>query len=894
MNNNAKRRALSSIIKLTLATVLITTGLATAGPAADAVDTPTPMEHTIDYVLVSRTTNTGFLSTTDLETITQTVSDSWARMSRGMIAKMTMGKVVSLPEFSAKNLCHLPDDDLLTSALGNSSDIYNGLPNGHDLIVIGAGSDTTLWTCGDWLGVTVKLGQGFASGGAVIVRSNTVAGTAATIIHEVGHTFGLEHATSVPEKCNTQNWDGPFVNDNFTQRDGFCSINLTEQYRDVSNVMANDFNPATVDLNGRQKEKLGLIRPGSGLIEATASASEQLFTIHDAHTSDLSLPQSVRLTADAPDTDMGCTAPVYNIDYDPALGGVRVYHVVALAGCGTQTLDPDHAAPDTIAWIAAGSFDTGRMFFLPGESQMTASGRVQIKVISADPASGTATISIRRTDVPGFSSLQVTSRELAASASVVATGKLLSGMVTTNQDSWSATSDQSWVTATDSGTTGQYLVVSVDRNMTAETRVATITVRAGTETRTFTVTQDGGDPSIDDDCGATLTSYCTLAVTTPVTHALETAGDHDLFKVTAAATGWYGVVAPYDTRMESLAADGTTMVPDSGMPTVYLDAGQSCFFRVYGYTTTTTTTYTVTLNFERAGIVVSPSYLEVSPGLSHQTVTIRTEWDWVTGDSPFVTASPSSGSGNATVELTVAANTAGRGHFVGMTFCNRFYAGCEAVSMWQPLPLGNGPVAPALAVAPDRVDAPGSGDTQAVQLTAPGDWQRMDQPGWVNTDPHFGTGNASVKLTTAPNTTGEPRTGTVTYKSGDEVVALTVTQPAVRDDCGDTASSGCRWDDLSIPLTGTLDYGTDKDWYEFTAPVTGRYVFSGSGAGVKSAPNVGGLLYRTDGSDIAYAYSNGGPYQFTFGANLAAGETYYLEVRGRSLGDYLITATIRT
>jgi len=48
-------RALSSAIGLAMATVLTISGLATTSPAAQAVDKPTPMSHTIDYVLVSST-----------------------------------------------------------------------------------------------------------------------------------------------------------------------------------------------------------------------------------------------------------------------------------------------------------------------------------------------------------------------------------------------------------------------------------------------------------------------------------------------------------------------------------------------------------------------------------------------------------------------------------------------------------------------------------------------------------------------------------------------------------------------------------------------------------------------------------------------------------------------
>jgi len=114
-------RALSSAIGLAMATVLTITGLATTSPYAQAVDKPAPMAHTIDYVILSSTDNTSLISTADLQATTKAVSDSWARMSRGMIPEMKTGKVAMIPNYAGASCAQL-DSSTLMAALGESAE----------------------------------------------------------------------------------------------------------------------------------------------------------------------------------------------------------------------------------------------------------------------------------------------------------------------------------------------------------------------------------------------------------------------------------------------------------------------------------------------------------------------------------------------------------------------------------------------------------------------------------------------------------------------------------------------------------------------------------------------------------------------------------------------------
>jgi len=747
--------------------------------------------------------------------MTITVSDAWARMSRGMIPEIKMGQVSTWPDYPG-SLCSKMDADQLGNKLGYSPDVYYGLPNGRDLVILGA-PDPSLWGCGIE-GQAWQTGTGLASGGLMDVRYSNATTTVWTITHELGHTFGLGHAGGLFANCNTDNWDGPFTRTDASYP-GFCNVNQNVEYGDRANIMGSNGTIDKADLNGHQKYVLGLIQPGAGLIEATASADEQLFTIHDLHTSDLDLPQAIRMTADDPDGSGPCAAPVYDIGYDPALGGVRVLRVRIANDCGGRTLYS--TAPETISWMTPEPPNQLRRYFLPGESQLTSSGKVQIKVVRADPVAGTATVSIRRTDVPGFSSLQVTSRNLAASNPMAATGGTLIGVVTTNQAGWSATSDASWVTVTSSGTTGQRLILSAEQNTTTDKRTATVTVRAGTETRTYTVVQNPGDPSLAGDCGATPVSYCTIDdVNTEVSSSIETAGDTDWFKFTAPAAGTYrfsSSQAPDNPvpslTVDLLTPDGRTLVDGGAWMNgftilAYLDAGQTCFLQVGSGSTGN---YTVTATYSPRGIEVSPPYAELEAGQTHLTVTVRTGGDWEFKGGNWTTASPASGTGNTTVELTTEAHPT-RTRIETLPFT----ASGLTATLNIIIPAGT---AGNLSVAPPSLSAAAGGDSQTVQITTDGAWQ-LTTPSWVSASQTSGTGSTPVSLTIQENSTGQARTESVRVTGSGREASVAITQPAKPKPVETLSVDPATIDAAATGDTQTVRITASGDWI-ITAPSMG-------------------------------------------------------------------------
>jgi len=521
---------------------------------AQAADPPTPVTHTLDYIVVSSSSGAGWISTDELASLTGAVSDGWNRLSRGAVPEITMGQVWRMPSFSG-DFCDLDRKNLteyVPTSLGYSPADYTDQNNGRTLVVLATDPDTGC----DFSGLAIVTGDSLSASGIILVAmSGPAESNADTVVHELGHVFGLGHAGTIPGTCLPNFWDGPFSAAGTSVLPDRCPIGVeSAEYGDDANIMGRGVLVDELDLNGAQKYQLGVIKPGAGVKEVTPGADEQLITINDSHTADTSVLQSVRMTGDDPDGPGPCSPGIYFIDYDQQAGGVRVFRVPVPSDCATANVA--NAYFGTIAWTAPVSFSTTRSYFLPGESRLTQSGKVQVRVVSRDTTAKTATVAIRRTDVPGVATLQLTSRVLADNTvQSEASGGHARATVTTNQASWSAQTSQSWVTVTPSGTSGQEVVVTVAPNPAFAQRTAVVTVTAGSApATTISIVQKAG-PS-QDDCSASLTWNCRWAdMTSAVAGRMETPGDKDWFEITPRVSGtWSFTVSSADGLSYPVAA----------------------------------------------------------------------------------------------------------------------------------------------------------------------------------------------------------------------------------------------------------------------------------------------------------------------------------------------------
>jgi len=658
MNNTfVVRPFVGAVVRVTAAVSLLI-GLVAVAPAlipaqAHAAETPAPTTHTIDYILVSTSPSVVFLSTADLQVRTDKVSRAWSRMTRGVV-EFRMGRVYTVPNFSSgPDFCNLTSSDpngVLQATVGHPLDVYKDPGSGRHLAVVATDPDTS--TC--WFGGLSLFGnKSPSSGGMILLNSSRTDpdSDAAVIAHELGHNLGLYHAAVSTESCVQRFWDGPFLGSTSGMSENGCPINdMNSEYGDLINVMSNETNKGFIDrmtLNGAQMYQLGLIQPGAGVKEVTAGADEQMVTIQNRRTATPGLPLTVRMTADDPDGSGPCRPAIYHIDYDPVLGGVQVVRVARNADCGSR----DPYSIDTISWSVTTSFDSRRTFFLPGESRLTQAGKVQVRVVSVDEGAGTATIGIRRTDVAGFDTVQLTSRLLEPGniAHVPAGGGQLTAIVTTNQSTWSATANQPWAKVTASGTSGQEIAVAMGANPGAEERTVVVTVQAGAAVSTISVVQQPG-PS-QDDCAATKAWTCGWQdIGSLVRGALETPDDKDWFLITPATTGTWAftvsgladpVVTPLSPGLSKKPSTVQVLGDNQVQLSVDLEAGMPCYLQITG-NGVSTGGYTITAVPAAPSITVSWDTFDLAGdgGAATFWVTSNTSWqvgplaDWLRPEVP--------------------------------------------------------------------------------------------------------------------------------------------------------------------------------------------------------------------------------------------------------------------
>jgi|GEM_PF-2766208 len=83
---------------------------------------------------------------------------------------------------------------------------------------------------------------------------------------------------------------------------------------------------------------------------------------------------------------------------------------------------------------------------------------------------------------------------------------------------------------------------------------------------------------------------------------------------------------------------------------------------------------------------------------------------------------------------------------------------------------------------------------------------------------------------------------------------------------------------IGVPVTGSINYFTDADWFEFTADKTGTYNIFSTGN-----TDMYGELYDYNGYKLAYDDDSNGSRQFRMTTSLTAGETYYLNAHHFSI-----------
>jgi len=116
-------------------------------------------------------------------------------------------------------------------------------------------------------------------------------------------------------------------------------------------------------------------------------------------------------------------------------------------------------------------------------------------------------------------------------------------------------------------------------------------------------------------------------------------------------------------------------------------------------------------------------------------------------------------------------------------------------------------------------------------------------------------------------------------------------QAAPYDDCGDTAASACTpWSGMyqlvgTSSATGLIGTPGDVDWFKITPPTSDVWTFTSQPWGNEPLADPAATLYAPDGATVLASNDNVSPetnnLQFQVSAQLTAGQTYYLEIKGQ-------------
>ena len=220
-------------------------------------------------------------------------------------------------------------------------------------------------------------------------------------------------------------------------------------------------------------------------------------------------------------------------------------------------------------------------------------------------------------------------------------------------------------------------------------------------------------------------------------------------------------------------------------------------------------------NVSNAGLVINACNLTVSPtslsftssaGSQNVSVTSNSTWN-VTDDASWITVSPTSGSNNGSITVTVTENTGAQR--TGTVTVTATCGTVQNITVTQAAPCN-------LTVSPTSLSFTSSAGSQNVSVTSNSTWNVTDDASWITVSPTSGSNNGSITVTVTENT-GAQRTGTVTVTATCGTVQnITVTQAAPCNltvsptSLSFTSSAGSQ--NVSVTSNSTWNVTDDASW----------------------------------------------------------------------------------
>lgn len=318
--------------------------------------------------------------------------------------------------------------------------------------------------------------------------------------------------------------------------------------------------------------------------------------------------------------------------------------------------------------------------------------------------------------------------------------------------SWSLSDDAAWVSVSPaSGTGDATLTITVSANGTVNLRSAILTISGGGITITVSLTQGGVTLTVSPTYLAFDTRAGTSSFSIHTSYPWNVSDDTEWIAVSPASGAGDATVAVTVTDNPSnTSRSGTVTVSGGGI--------------------------TVNIMVSQDGIGLTVSLVNIfSPAVSSTIpVTVRCNIDWiVTSFSPWISVTPASGSGNATLTVNIAANTSTSSR-----------SGTFAVSAWSMIisvAITQSGAAPFLTVSSDHLVMGSSAQSASFSMSSNLNWQIVDDASWITVSPvnDMGMNPTTVTVSVSANDTENDRSGTITVSGG--VISRTITVTQIRN-----------------------------------------------------------------------------------------------------------------
>jgi hypothetical protein len=369
--------------------------------------------------------------------------------------------------------------------------------------------------------------------------------------------------------------------------------------------------------------------------------------------------------------------------------------------------------------------------------------------------------------------------------------------------SWTGASNSPWITVTSGAGPNTSGNGSVTFQVAANTGTASRTGSLTISGQTVNVTQDG-------TCDATLAPTSVSAGSGASTGLVGVATGASCTWTATSSAAWLTV-----TSGSSGTGNGTvgySMTANTGT------AARSASLTIGGKQ------FAVNQAAPTCSVSLSPTSIALTPGIAFRGITVTTgptcQWTTTNPASWITVTSGSSGTGNGSVFMNIAANNTNAERTAILTI------GGQEATVTQ---AGQGC---AITLSPVSVTVPATGSSASITVAGSiaCTWTATSNAPWVSiTAGGSGTGNGTIQYTVAPNTTTTERTGIITVAGRTFTITqaaataaaqcnaslssngMSIPSSALNISVGVTVVDGCEWSAVS-----------NAQWIGIAAPAGGR------------------------------------------------------------------------